>query len=341
MGDVFLRHFGEICSLPALSYNTVHVLREHANIDILIRDHNHAVIIENKIYAGDQHKQLQRYHEYAKNLNFKPILFYLTLDGHEASEQSLGSLSEKPTLISYKNQITQWLTACVKEAAMKPALREIIIQYQHLINQLTGNTMSEAEKQQVLSLVAQSDNAESAAIIVRNWNHVRWHTEWDFWTELLALAETKFQVSDDSRFTADAISKHVHGGNNKDWWYGLVFPVGKLFNNDVTFKIERGEQEAVYYGFLHCSTNHEVREQMRNVLLPLEAQSSEAWAGWKYTTPGIDFYTFDNTITLQLASKDKRQQIIGELWREMQDFISRSIIAFQAEFDSNFVPASN
>ncbi len=341
MGDGFLRHFVEVCSLPDLSYNTVHVLREHASIDILIRDHNHAIIIENKIYAGDRQKQLQRYHEYLKNLNFKPTLFYLTLDGHEASEQSIGNLLEKPTLISYKTQITQWLTVCIKEAAMKPALRETIIQYQNLINQLTGNTMSEAEKQQVLSLIAQVDNAESAAIIVRNWNHIRWHTEWDFWTDLLALAETKFQVSDDSRFTEGAISKHVHGGNNKDWWYGLVFSVGKLFGNDVTFKIERGEEEAVYYGFLHCSTDHEVREQMRNVLLPLEAQSNDDWAGWKYTASGIDFYTFDKSITLQLASKNKRQQIIGELWQEIQDFISKSTTNFQAEFGSNFISASN
>lgn len=341
MGDVFLRQFAEVCSLPALSYNTVHVSREHANIDILVRDHNHAIIIENKIYAGDQYEQLQRYYEYAKNLHFKPTLFYLTLDGHEASEQSLGNLLEKPTLISYRTQITQWLTACVKEAAMKPALRETIIQYQNLINQLTGNTMSEAEKQQVLNLMAQSDNAESAAIIVRNWNHVRWHTEWGFWTELLALVETKFQVSDDSRFTEDAISKHVHGGNNKDWWYGLVFSIGKLFGNDVLFKIERGEQEAVYYGLLYCSTDDEVREKMRNAILPFETQSNEHWAGWKYTASEIDFYNFDKPITLQLASKDKRQQIIAELWREMYGFISKSITAFQVEFGSDFVPASN
>lgn len=341
MGDIFLRHFTEVCSLPALSYNTVRVLREHANIDLLIRDHNHAIIIENKIYAGDQHEQLQRYHEYVKNLHFKPTLFYLTLHGHGPSEQSIGNIPEKAKLISYKNHITQWLTICVKEVAMKPALRETIAQYQNLINQLTGNTMNEAEKQEVLSLISQGDNAESAAVLIRNWNHVRWHTEWDFWTELLALSETKFQVLDDSRFTDDAISKHVHGGNNKDWWYGLVFSIGNLFGSDVIFKIERGEQEAIYYGLIHCSTNNEIREKMRSAILPLETQSNEDWVGWKYTTAGIDFYNFDKLITLQLASRSKRQLIVNELWQEMYGFISKASTNLQAEFGSNFIPTSS
>lgn len=341
LGDVFLRRFAEICVLPALSYNTVYVLREHANIDILIKDNNYAIIIENKIHAGDQHEQLKRYHEYAKRLKFKPILFYLTLDGHEPSDYSLGDLAEPPTLISYKKQITQWLIACTKEAATKPALRETIIQYHDLVNQLTGNTMSEVEKQQVLSLVAQGDNAESAAIIARNWNHVRWHTEYDFWTELLALAKTIFQISDDNRFTEDAISKHVHGGKNKDWWYGLNFPIGKLFGIDVTFEIERGEQEPVYYGLPHCSTDNEVKKRMRDALQSLEAQSNESWAGWKFTSAEVDFYTFDKPATLQLVSKDKRQGIINELWDEIQSFISKSIISLQDEFGSDFVLARN
>lgn len=339
MGNVFLRIFAEICSLPPLSYNTINVFREHANIDILITDNNHAIIIENKIYAGDQHEQLKRYHEYTKNLYYKPTLFYLTLDGHKPSEQSVGNLLEQPTSISYKVEITKWLTVCTKEATVNPALRETIIQYQNLVNQLTGNTMSEAEKQQVLSLVSQGNNAENAAIIVRNWNHVRWHTEWDFWTELLALVSTKFQASDDL-FTQDAISKHVHGGNNKDWWYGIVFSIGKLFGSDVNFKIERGEQEPVYYGILHCFTDEEIKERMRSSIQFLERQSNEHWTGWRHTASGIDFYQFDKPITLQLVSKDKRQLIIGELWREMQEFISISIAAFQAEFGSEFVAAN-
>ena len=52
-------------------------------IDILLTDANtNRIMIENKIYAGDQHEQLLRYHRYDP----KAALFYLTLSGNEPSE---------------------------------------------------------------------------------------------------------------------------------------------------------------------------------------------------------------------------------------------------------------
>lgn len=233
MNEVFLNLFveelrNEMPQLPRFSLDSLRVLREHANIDILIQDNRLAVVIENKIYAGDQYEQLQRYHEYVKRSHRQAHLFYLTLHGDKPAEHSAGDLPV--TLISYKIHISRWITACIKEAASKPTLRETIIQYQTLVNQLTGNSMSEFEKQSVLALMAQGDNAEQAAIIVGNWNHVRWHTEWDFWTELAASVETKFNISEE-RFSEDAISKHINGGNNKDYYYGIEFSAGRLFGN--------------------------------------------------------------------------------------------------------------
>ena len=187
MGSAFLAFFAEIIEAPTLNYDSVQVFREHANIDILIQDNQHAIVIENKIYANDQYKQLKRYYEYASNSYYKPTLFYLTLHGTEASDWSVSDLGEQVHLISYREQIDQWLTQCIKEATTRPTLRETIVQYQNLIRQLTGNTMSENEKQEILHIVSQYDNAEKAVIIARNWAHVRWHTEWNFWNDLLTL----------------------------------------------------------------------------------------------------------------------------------------------------------
>lgn len=70
---------------------------EGGRIDILIEneDSKKAIIIENKIYAGDQKKQLYRYYKFAEKYgpgNY--ILLYLTLDGHEPSEESIKSDSK-------------------------------------------------------------------------------------------------------------------------------------------------------------------------------------------------------------------------------------------------------
>ena len=57
-------------------------------IDIILEDGEHAIIIENKIYATDQHHQLLRYNNYGKQRFPKGFkLIYLTLDGHEASKR--------------------------------------------------------------------------------------------------------------------------------------------------------------------------------------------------------------------------------------------------------------
>ena len=63
---------------------------EGGRLDIVLQTKDVMIIIENKIYAGDQEKQLLRYWNYAqKELKAGKVkqstILYLTLDGHEAS----------------------------------------------------------------------------------------------------------------------------------------------------------------------------------------------------------------------------------------------------------------
>ena len=78
MGSAFLQEFLGIVGLEAdyvISANEVIVERSigttttttGGRIDIILEDGNHALIIENKIYAGDQFHQLLRYYNYAKS----------------------------------------------------------------------------------------------------------------------------------------------------------------------------------------------------------------------------------------------------------------------------------
>lgn len=111
-------------------------------IDILIADKtaHKAIVIENKIYAGDQDAQMKRYYDYATaNYTGGFRLLYLTLDGHEPSLGSLKGLSDNDfQLISYRNDILPWLEQCAKEAYDKPLVRETINQYISLIKNLTN-----------------------------------------------------------------------------------------------------------------------------------------------------------------------------------------------------------
>ena len=87
------------------------VERERGNVDILIRDppshdrsSRQAVVIENKIWAGDQPQQLLRYAEQQEKDRYTPHLLYLTLDGHDPSEDSASGRDYE--CISYKDHLS-------------------------------------------------------------------------------------------------------------------------------------------------------------------------------------------------------------------------------------------
>ena len=115
-------------------------------IDILVSDGPRCIIIENKIYAGDQPKQLTRYWNYAKE-NFGSgnyRLVYLTLDGHEPSDDSTEGMPDKSEnepaeyiCLSYKDDILHWLEKCVALSVRQPLIRETLNQYIGVVRRLT------------------------------------------------------------------------------------------------------------------------------------------------------------------------------------------------------------
>lgn len=114
-------------------------------LDIVITDVNgKEIIIENKIYARDQDRQLLRYHNYAKSLKKEYCLLYLTLDGHDASSESSCKLEEKNDYfsISYDTHIRLWLEKCLTLSEGKPLLYSGIAHYLNLVRKLTHTDMN-------------------------------------------------------------------------------------------------------------------------------------------------------------------------------------------------------
>lgn len=128
-------------------------------IDILIQSGNKAIIIENKIDAQDQYKQLVRYDNYAQRFKGGCLLLYLTLTGAKASDYSTVSkdkelLPDKDYyLISYKHHIVFWLSQCIAFSSGKPLVRETLQQYLNLINELTNNMGKTYQKQLIDSMI--------------------------------------------------------------------------------------------------------------------------------------------------------------------------------------------
>lgn len=139
---------------------------EGGRLDIIVTDQksgNH-IIIENKIYAGDQKNQLIRYHRYSSQAD----LIYLTLDGKEPHHSSSGHLENNThyKCYSYKSNIITWLESCRKEVAIFPSVREAITQYIVLIKHLTNQTINHNMQDELSELL--KSNLEASFLISDN-----------------------------------------------------------------------------------------------------------------------------------------------------------------------------
>ena len=130
-------------------------------IDIILEDRGHAVIIENKIYAGDQPNQLLRYHNYGVKTfgenNFK--LVYLTLYGNKPSSDSLGGEDFEFIKLSYAQDILKLLKKLVKTKPQK-AVHRTIKDYITIIKQLTHQDMDTKYQQSIIKKAIQSNNID-------------------------------------------------------------------------------------------------------------------------------------------------------------------------------------
>ena len=150
---------------------------EGGRIDIYLTDGKHSIIIENKIYAGDQHHQMLRYWNYGMSQKGDDteksfVLIYLTLDGCSPSIDSLGEdLKENDiACLSYKSDIRGWLDRCVELASRTPLVRETINQYISTIDILTNNVME--DNKELLDILSKEENLDAIYDIANNKNIV-------------------------------------------------------------------------------------------------------------------------------------------------------------------------
>jgi hypothetical protein len=137
-------------------------------IDIVVSDRKtgRKIIIENKIDANDQYKQLRRYSNYDKNAH----IIYLTLFGNDASSNSIGINKDiKYFRMSYDFHILKWINECISISIDNPIVKETLTQYKNLIEKITFQTRSvEMSNAVIKQIINRKDNIKSAIIIANN-----------------------------------------------------------------------------------------------------------------------------------------------------------------------------
>lgn len=127
---------------------------EGGRIDIFIEHEIKNIIIENKVYAGDQPNQLARYYKF----DSKSHIIYLTLDGKKPTAESLGNLPiDHIICISYQEHILNWLEQCIEKSALLPIIRETLMQYSNTIKKLTNQCSTKDKEMEITKLILSSE----------------------------------------------------------------------------------------------------------------------------------------------------------------------------------------
>lgn len=129
------------------------------------------IVIENKIFAGDQEHQILRYVEFLRSrlrnrggVEF-PVL-YLTPDGHSPSDDSTQAdgmqckCGVDYVCISYKDVIVPWLDKCINEMEDKPHLKEHLTTYRDIIKK---KVLGMDRKKDIINIIESTEKNIKAA----------------------------------------------------------------------------------------------------------------------------------------------------------------------------------
>ena len=303
----FLRMVLDADFVDNFSFEKAVVQREfdtkNGRIDILISDEIRAVIIENKIYAGDQAEQLKRYDKFAKGA-FGPDLYriiYLSLYGEEASEQSGKGINYIPA--SYSDTVSLWLESCVKDSYDKPLIRETLIQYRNHLNSLTGKNMDTIKENELVALMMEKPDVVKAVIKAQS----AW--EKAIIEERLFLPLKEYAQSRDLRFCG------AEDFFTKANYVGFCFEVSPGL--DITIQSERPGWGNFIYGIIDTRLE-------KKPVSPLSGftKCNETWRyGWEYFE---NSRTWNIDVLTQLAQGDTGllnyiKQIVDRLHQEIKN----------------------
>jgi len=277
-------------------------------IDIYLEFKKAVVVIENKIWAGDQPEQLCRYASYAEKMGRPVFIFYLTLDGHPPSKNSLGGLREdKVALISYEKNILSWVERCLRETDSFVNINQALRQYNCTINQLSGRTLEAHDMNEIKERIKKHpDILRQAGSIRRALDEVCFELEESFLQKLEEeLCERiKGTLLQDSKWTSGSYPL-------KDVTDRVQLVVGK--NNKVLFLA----------AFPGAKTNPNYRVAAEKILNDVSNNITDGghWGSIRYLLQGESGFSNDKFVS-DMLDESEMKKMIAECADKTVDFLS-------------------
>ncbi len=186
--ELYLKIFiEEVLKIDDFEFNCVKIDREkiipnsNRRIDFTIENNKYYIAIEMKIDANDQKEQIFDYYKYLENQCKEPKLYYLTLDGKEASENSSKGVEYEK--ISFSYHILNFIEKSIEKSASLPIIRESLIQYQNTIKNITNQTTQELQME-AIKIIDNPEVARAATELSKSLAYAWGEKELYFWDKL-------------------------------------------------------------------------------------------------------------------------------------------------------------
>ena len=319
--DDFLRCVADVQNFHE---DGVLVERERDNIDILVTNNSRqAVVIENKIWAGDQPKQLQRYHGILKRQGYREVhLRYLTPDGHDPSEDSSGEV-EYENLAYRDDKFQNWLRRCQQRAYDEPGLRESIAQYLRLVQRLTGTDYSEAYMDALVQLCLRDNNFILVRDLKEAMDKARIRLLRTLWQEIEQKLQRRIPDLPEKHEISDISEekiRHFVTGQRK-LYHGLYYQFGE--HAKLGIEVE-GPYGWMFFG-VRCgkhendSEHNEIRARMED----MEGHQGDWWPWSKYPRTDLNLRHPKLEDFTLLANDEDREKYVADLVDEIEPIWKR------------------
>lgn len=269
-------------------------------VDICIENSSgQMIVIENKIFAGDQEHQILRYVEFLRGMlrnrgGVKFPVLYLTPDGHSPSDDSTQAdgmqcrCGEDYVCISYKDVIVPWLDKCINEMQEKPHLKEHLTTYRDIIKK---KVLGMDRKKDIINIIESTEkNIKAARKISGQLDEIKIDAVTTFWRTIKKNLEEDGLCPEFCHFDANKklmivqdieglVRKYVDRPNEDNRYFGISV---KLQNDShVCLLVE----ENIYFAIAPKLVDLPALKDRKTELKDWKTDSGR-FAAWKYPKYG-------------------------------------------------------
>lgn len=298
-------------------------LGKYGRADLFIEDSDgKAYLIEMKINAGDQPKQLSRYNQYLKK-NYKDDyqIYYLTLNGYHPSSYSLKGRAEvEYIIISFVDNIYNWIEKCIEEIGENNKILKINLeQYLETLTKIT-NRIGEAQKMDFIKMMKEGNNFRIAQEIVNNFEEIKQGIKEEFILELRERIIKKLNIEDIAKkknlyeyiniikFTEFYLYKEVLDIKNSLLTYGIGIDRGGFY-----FYIGLQDKKAEEWKI----AKKDIKNKFNEITLEYNQETGtyfEYLEEEKFDISGDNFY-----ILIDENRKEEREELINNLIEKFKE----------------------